>query len=429
MHISLSGKRLWRDKAATAGERPGRANGLLTLSPTERMLVQQILFARESNRNAATLPLLQVGEWGAVVQAAREHGLVPLLYDSLIRRENLDGLSPDVVESLRESSFRTGLANWLAFEELGRLLTLLERGQIPVVLLKGAALAHTVYADPALRPMADLDVLVPYTAFPRARAIMIEQNYAPILESGDDFDWHFAHAQGFSGRGKQPMLVELHWHIFGLPYYRERIPIEWFWSRTMPARLGERTVQVFSPQAQVLHLAAHLALQHQQRPLVWSYDLALVLSHWRDQIPWEQMIDSAGAFELSEVLRSALALVEQVWDVTVPSHAWELLGVHGSVRERLLSAALTADRVEARDVWDGFQMPGLKGKLGYFRQVLFPGIDYMRTRYHIADARWVPLYYLARLGKGAMLFFQSGFSMASNVARVLARSWGHDRAR
>jgi hypothetical protein len=429
MHISISGKNFWRAISATAGERPERANGLLTLSPTEQMLVQQILSARASNGNAVTLPLLQTGEWQAVVRSGREHGLVPVLYDSLSRRESFAGMPPDVMEFLRQSSFRTGLANWLAFQQLGQLLALFERDRIPVVLLKGAALAHTVYADPGLRPMADLDVLVPYAAFPRARAILIEQNYAPILESGDGFDWHFAHAQGFEGRGRQPRLVELHWHLFGLPYYRERVPIEWFWSRTMSARLGERTVRVFSPEAQVLHLAAHLALQHQQRPLVWTFDLALVLSHWRDQIQWQSLIDSARAFELSEVLRSALADVEQVWGATIPDHAWKLLGAHVSLHERLLSAAVTADRVEARDVWDGLLMPGWKGKLGYFRQVLFPGVEYMRTRYHIADMRWVPLYYLARLGKGVLLFLQSGFSMAANVARVLLRSWRQGRAR
>jgi hypothetical protein len=423
----MSGKRFWRAKLAMAGERPSRANNLLTFSPTEHLLVQQILSARASNGNEAPSPLLRDGEWQALFQAAREHGLVPLLFDSLIKRASLDNLPPDVMESLHQSSFRTGLANWLAFEELRQLLTLFEREQIPVVLLKGAALAHTVYADPGLRPMADLDVLVPQATFLRARAILIGRNYEPILESGDDFNWQFAHAQGFTDRGKQRTLVELHWHLFTLPYYRERIPIEWFWSRTIPARLGEKTVQVFSPEAQVLHLAAHLALQHQHRPLVWSYDLALVFSHWRDQIHWEQMIDSAGAFELSEVLRSALAIVEQVWDVTIPSHAWDLLSEHGSMRERLLSAVLTADRVEARDVWDGLQMAGLKGKVGYFRQVLFPGAEYMRTRYRIADTRWMPLYYLARLGKGAILFFRSAFSMTINVARVLARSWRNGR--
>lgn len=430
MQISISGNRFWRASGSRVpGGRASRANDLLTLSPSDRMLVRQILFERPFGGNAIAPPLLQAREWNAVARAGREHGLVPILYDSLVRGDGLDRLPPDVAESLSQVSFRTGLANWLAFAGLEQILSWFEREQIPAVLLKGAALAHTVYADPGLRPMADLDVLVPQAAFPRARAIMIEHNYEPILESGDGFDWHFAHSQGFSGRGARPILVELHWHLFGLPYYRERVPIEWFWNRTRTVCLGKRMAHVFSPEAQVVHLAAHLVLHHHRRPLVWSYDLALVLSQWREQIRWEQVIESAGAFGLSEVLCSALALVEQVWGVSTPEHAWTLLDAQVSLRERLLSAAITAERVEARDVWDGLQMPGLRSKLGYFRQVLFPGVEYMRTRYHIADPRWVPLYYLARLGRGAYLFFRSGLSMTRNVARVLARSWLQDRAR
>src|SRR5512142_778614 len=109
MHISMPGNRFWRAKLAMAGERTSRENNLVRLSPTEHLLVQQILSARASNGNEAPSPLLRYGEWQALFQAGREHGLVPLLFDSLIRRANLDSLPPDVMESLHQSSFRTGL--------------------------------------------------------------------------------------------------------------------------------------------------------------------------------------------------------------------------------------------------------------------------------------------------------------------------------
>src|SRR5512143_2911179 len=96
MQISISGNRFWRASGSKVlGDRASRENDLLTLSPSDRMLVRQILFERPFSGNAITPPLLQAREWNAVARAGREHGLVPILYDSLVRGEELDRLPPD----------------------------------------------------------------------------------------------------------------------------------------------------------------------------------------------------------------------------------------------------------------------------------------------------------------------------------------------
>src|SRR5262249_57605268 len=58
------------------------------------------------------------------------------------------------------------IRNRYMMETCARLMDLLGRAGIPVLLLKGAAIAAAIEADPGLRSMADCDVLVP-----RSRAL------------------------------------------------------------------------------------------------------------------------------------------------------------------------------------------------------------------------------------------------------------------
>jgi len=52
------------------------------------------------------------------------------------------------------------MRNKRILQELGEILALFQPHNIPVIVLKGACLAHTVYQNIGLRVMLDLDLLV-----------------------------------------------------------------------------------------------------------------------------------------------------------------------------------------------------------------------------------------------------------------------------
>ena len=61
---------------------------------------------------------------------------------------------------------------------LDRLLQAFAAAGLPVILLKGAALAHLIYPSPALRAMADVDVLIEGSDTARALAVARDLGYA-----------------------------------------------------------------------------------------------------------------------------------------------------------------------------------------------------------------------------------------------------------
>ncbi len=389
---------------------------------SERVLTQLIRAAFPFDDTEVTAPIIRADEWNAVAAVAWQNNCAPLLYAALLQNDSADQPPSAIVETLQSAYHQTKIANWVAFREISELLVLFERAQIPAVLLKGAALAKTVYPAMALRPMGDVDILIRRDDARRVSAILIERGFATTLEPTENFYSRFSYDQAFERRGIFPLMIETHWHLFSLPYYRERIPIEWFWQRTMPIRVNDQPTRAFTPEAQIMHLAAHAVLHHQGHNLLASFDLALVLARYREQINWDDVIESARAFGLSHILQSNLARVRDAWGVSVPDEVFVRLTRSSNVRERILFAINTSSRVEARDVWDGMNLPDDKSRLLYAWHTLFPSREYMRQRYGITDARAIPLHYAQRLARGVGMFVHSAAAMAGNVVKVFARS-------
>ena len=394
----------------------------MKLSSSERVLVQSIRAAYLSPDAANSVSSVSGADWRAVLQQAQRHRLAPMLYGTLKAREHLDQVPEEVDQELRAAYFRSYVANMFAYEELGRLLVGFDQEQIPVILLKGCALAVTIYPDMGLRPMVDLDILVPEAQVDCVSDLLTQQGYAPFVETVIGFQRALRNEQAFSREGRIPIAVDVHWHLMAGKYYSTRIPVAWFWERTTQATVGEQTARVLLPEAQLLQLAAHLALHHSGEGMLWSFDIALLLERYRDRIDWDEVIEAAHSFGLDQIVKTTLAQVFEIWGVSVPDRArFVLKRDRPSVTAHLLSVVHTAAYDGTRATWDALSTPGFRNKLAYLRLLVFPSSDYMRERYAVSDTRWLPLYYIRRIGTGTSMLLRSVFSIAINAIRVFGR--------
>src|SRR5581483_7098788 len=115
----------------------------------------------------------------------------------------------------------------------GPVLAALHRAGIPTLVLKGAALVAGYYGGAGLRPMSDLDVLVPTGAATAAAAVLRAEGWIPRHR------WSpravaLTHAAAFDGAGGD--TLDLHWHVFAeccRPGDDED-----FWAQAVPAEVG-----------------------------------------------------------------------------------------------------------------------------------------------------------------------------------------------
>ena len=113
--------------------------------------------------------------WTRLPYDAEANHLAPLL-DSLLRRYDQQAPEP-AAGTLRALMLRHAVWHRARTDALHEVLTALERKKIEALVLKGAALAWMIYQAPALRPMVDVDLMVPRTAAPLAQQTLLRLGF------------------------------------------------------------------------------------------------------------------------------------------------------------------------------------------------------------------------------------------------------------
>ncbi len=369
------------------------------LNSTENSLVRLILegFPLAGVPVAARLQVAPE-EWQAIADSAAKHRVTPLLYASLLKSERLAEVPVPVREQLWKAHLHSGVTSLLAYQELTRLLERFQQKHIPVIVLKGAALATQFYPSPGLRPFGDIDLLIPKAILSRADQLLEEEGYAPAIELGEGFSSRYLAQQAYTRSGSPAFTFDLHWHFLAAVYYRRHIPIDWFWQHTTEVHLGDCSARVFTPGAQLLHLCAHYALHHRDGELLTLYDVARLLSQPGVEFDWPELMAQARMFHLSRAVQFTCEQVRESWGVSLPTQVWEELDqVQPGLEERIAFAVSAGRHSHWRTFLDGLNMPGLGAKLAYAWQYLFPTQRYMRQHYRLETTRLPPLHYVRRI--------------------------------
>ena len=147
-------------------------------------------------------------------------------------------------------------------QPLAALLSACAEADLDLIVLKGAALAETVYPSPALRPFGDLDVLVRADDASRAFDLLIELGYVYDAEAWADLvrGWS-CEANFFRHETPGTVVVELHTGLLNNALLRRQVRVDagGLWARSRPARLAGQAARVLGPEDQIFHLCLHLA--------------------------------------------------------------------------------------------------------------------------------------------------------------------------
>ena len=160
--------------------------GLKTCS-VARSIEEQviILCARlemsESQRIALDCLLRNKGlSWQKVLEKAEWYRASAFLLHHFRRLDYKSSIPSWVMEELKQVYFRNGYVNLHLQSELRKVLLALGNDGIPVIALKGMALLETVYPNGCLRPMSDVDLLVPEAQAEAAQCRVLEFGYLPV---------------------------------------------------------------------------------------------------------------------------------------------------------------------------------------------------------------------------------------------------------
>ena len=128
----------------------------VALPPLHRALCQVIL----GNTSAAEWSQLQARDWSILVAVAAREGILALLYQRFQASVWPIEMPSEVRQLLLRAYRQNVAASLLLYKELPKIIDVISTIVQPVI-LKGAALGPQLYEQPVLRPITDIDLLIP----------------------------------------------------------------------------------------------------------------------------------------------------------------------------------------------------------------------------------------------------------------------------
>ena len=333
---------------------------------------------------------------------ATYHGMAPLLSHRLL-------LTPpchrDVADSRRLArQLKDEVAIELARKhELVRVLNSLTESGVTALLLKGAALAYSIYPSPALRPRVDTDLLIRSADREITARTLSELGYEkPNAISGARVTYQCGYVM--RDRFHIDHVLDVHWRISNTQMFSRALNYAELRSRSVPlAALGVHA-RALAP-ADALLLACMHRAHHIHSPycvdgapnlggdrLIWLYDIHL-------------LIDAMSPRELKEFARLAedkrmraiccdgLLRARQCFGTRVPEEVLLSLSTSGSTEPS--AAHLRAGNMRHL-LTELRSLPDWRDRITLLGEHLFPPPDYMLEKYAVTSRAWLPMLYLQR---------------------------------
>jgi hypothetical protein len=197
--------------------------------------------------------------------------------------------------SLRRKSQRFAAATLSQAMALAEILHALDRAGLPVAVMRGVRTIEGIYADPALHPFEDHDLLVQPEDRDLARAVLLRLGFVE-------------QAWGLFRRGG--VIVDLHIDPLGArrrPSRQAVFPIHLgaLFARATPGTVAGEPSLLFEPEDELLLLAIHL-VKHSFDRLVRVADMAHLVYLRRGLLDWDLLFHRARSCGASRVLGWAL---------------------------------------------------------------------------------------------------------------------------
>lgn len=294
-----------------------------SLDPTHRLLVNCIRRSVDTSTAAvAGLSIAPDLDWVRFTELATSHNIAPIAYSAL-----------DVSEAPIPTPIRKALhANYLgaklrleyAVEPIVReILTILQCHGVNPIVLKGPALAYTVYEEPCHRSFADIDLLLLDDELDDARGILCQYGFRSQSRQEDSAptsrpqpDHHLRALDAPDGQ----LEVELHRHLIPEPH-PYTIDLGHFRERAVRSNVAGVNTLVLSAADELFLACIHLSYAHHylRFPLRNLADIFAISTVSAGRSDWELLLETTRRSRAAGAVYWPLRLAQNWLGAPIPA--------------------------------------------------------------------------------------------------------------
>lgn len=296
----------------------------------------------ESIRQSIKEILTQPIDWDFVIRESNSHGVGLLIYYNLIKI-NSDILPQYVFTGWRNGYKLTLYRNLQLWEEFCCIQEALNQAKIGVIPIKGIILAHTLYHNLGLRPMADIDILVREEDVHKAEGIVPQLGYNKVTRTTKNYyrSHHCDVTYMKEGLAGQTIILDMHWNfVISRP---RRIDFTNVWERTERNFINHTEVLLLSPEDTLFSLCLHLRRHIRHLCLKHICDISELLISYKDRLDWNYIVNKARGNRMRFTLYFAFFSAQELLDTDVPQTILDRLKP-GLFRRRLIRCFISKER-------------------------------------------------------------------------------------
>ncbi len=340
----------------------------------------------------------KIGDLDDVLAAAFDHGVTMLLNEQIKLNQDRVIYPQALLDRLADIERNEIASELFRLAETRRALSSLEAAGIPVLVLKGTALAYSLYPKPYLRPRADTDILFQNAEAAEAAGTVLKSigYHCPSLmakpsKNAISFEVEYRYTSQH-GTGQ---ALDVHWALTNNALYCSR-----FSNTELLA--DARELPMLGPMAKglsLIHAMAHACVHRvahipegQGDKLIWLYDMHLLSSRFTEQ-DWRDFLAIAEQRQLAGAFYSGLKAAVTTFDTKIPPDVMSTL-LNLSKRERFkVDKATSATYIDLQ----GLLWMTNGQRWHWFLQTFFPPADYMLKRDGLKSRAQLPWAYVKRI--------------------------------
>jgi hypothetical protein len=358
---------------------------------------------------------LKDSDWQALSDFSVASGLLPLFYTRLTSLR-LENIPPGFLSCLKALYLVNLKKNILLEKELFKIISHFKENNIPLVPLKGPALARFLYDDLSLRQAScDLDLLVRKEQFEETEYALKKIGFAPTAEGEDasrrNFNLKYYRELGFV-KDSNGLLVELHIDMRQLFTFA---PLEDFWSNLKEVELEGNKILMPSGECLLVYLSLAAMSINEFVELRYLYDIHTLMSKFRKKLDLRELQSKLKDARYGAAVFFALRLSGGFFGTDIPADFLKEISPNG-VKASFLNLWINKGNVLRRrknagyswyyffTAWHYFVSSYLYSKGVFdciriiYRKIFFP-LEELAACYNLAPSKAAHFLYIKRVFK------------------------------
>jgi hypothetical protein len=281
------------------------AYGSTALSRSASVLLR--LCAAPEADLATDFAALSEDDWYDLVEQAIPKRVAALLDRALERADCFAHLPEECRDAMVDERRRLAMSAFGHMISLADTVSFLKSHDIPAIALKGVRLAYRDYPDARLRPLRDLDLLVPADQAEQAQQLLISSGRYEIAPWAEFYGVEFGHQLPELVDRKHGISIEIHHRLNARDWVEEPQLVAMVFAQAEGFDVSGTTVLVPSMHTNFLHLVEHATLHH----MFENGPITLADLHFAAQtgkIDWPLLIAQASDMGLERALQLIAAV-------------------------------------------------------------------------------------------------------------------------